>query len=83
MDFDKFTNEYGFLREEEVGKNEVNSAIDIEWDRVAADYRGFYIDKDMNLEERDKIAFLKGLKHNSWMDMTGIKKGLIYIFKKE
>lgn len=80
MDFDTFTNSYGILVEQNVS-GENHSAIDIDWESVATDYQGFYVDKDYNMEGRDKMAFFKDDKHTSWLKFTGVKKGTVYIFE--
>lgn len=75
MDFDKFTNDYGYL------KDDIKTTIDLEWDKIASDYKGFYIDKDYKMEGRDKMTFFEGTKYTSWMIYSDVKQGLVYIFK--
>lgn len=60
--FDHFTNKYGDLND--------NDTIYIHWDKVARDYKGFYLDK-MNTELsilRSGTAIYKRRRYMSWWD---------------
>ena len=77
--FDEFTNKYGFLRDRDKDK-EYN--ISIKWSKVDNDYKGVYIDKDIEIHPvRYKMAFYKGKKYISWWVYYKIKSGTVYIFR--
>jgi hypothetical protein len=70
--FDKFTSKYGIL---------VKDKINIDWQNVNHDYDGFYIDKDNDfINLRNKKAFLKGEKFESWIKKYKIISGIVYLF---
>ena len=71
--FDKFTNKYGVLAK--------NKYINIDWDNVNHDYGGFYIDKDNDFfNKRDKTAYYKETKFESWIERNDIHDGVVYLF---
>lgn len=73
-DFDEFTNKYGLVSNE--------NDIIIKWDNVKRDMKGFYIDKDSELEDlRYKRAFHNGKKYDSWWLKYKIKFGIVYVFE--
>lgn len=70
--FDKFTNKYGFL-----SKNDIS----INWIKLNQDYDGFYIDKDNDFfRQRQKKAYYKGNKYDSWIKKYKIDSGVVYLF---
>lgn len=72
--FDIFTNKYGIL-------NEKNKLIMMNWDRIAKDYIGFYIDKENDFfNDRYTMAFLNGSQYKSWWNAGDIEAGVIYMF---
>jgi len=74
--FDEFTNKYGYLKEH---KNKTKIAI--EWKKIRKDYKGIYIDKDIEIyPERYKMSFYKGKKYISWWKYYRIRSGTVYIF---
>lgn len=69
--FDIFTNKYGYV---DVDK------LDIDWDKVKIDYKGFYIDKDNTFEDRRyKRAFFDGKEYHSWWKYNRISKLVVYM----
>jgi hypothetical protein len=74
--FDQFTNKYGRLHRLKKKYN-----IRIDWDKVNADYKGFYVDKDNTYKsDRYKTAFYEGTKYPSWWKGEKIKGGIVYVF---
>lgn len=75
--FDEFTNKYGRLHETKKNKKRY---IRINWDQVAIDFKGFYLDKDSTITDRYNKAFYNGEKYTSWVKAENIQEGKIYIF---
>ena len=67
-EFDKFTNQYGFTK---------NNNIKIKWSNVHKDFRGIYIPQDVDLTDRHTTAFYNDKKLNSWFSL---EPGLVYLF---
>ena len=76
--FDDFTNKYGDLF-----KGKTGTTILIDWDKVAADFKGFYLDKDNTIfEDRYYEGFYKGNRYKSWWSSQDIKSNLVYTFDR-
>lgn len=75
-DFDTFTNKFGYLSDEE-GKTIIN----IYWNDVKNNYKGFYLDQNSEIYPKRFIkAFFGDKKYASWWSHNKLKKGIIYSF---
>lgn len=72
--FDVFTRRYGFVKDK---------FIDLKWDEIKKDYKGFYIENSKIIQgNRYKVAFLSDKRYGSWLVNNNIKLSAIYLFEQ-
>lgn len=80
--FDFFTNKYGQLKRGGFRDGEyIETVITIDWDRVANDYKGFYLDydnKDLRLFRYTRALFKRKQYKSWWENEYDFKNVLIF-----
>lgn len=73
--FDEFTNKYGKV-------NRKNKRINIAWNKVANNYKGFYLSSSALGERTDTIPYMDRTTSGNWVDYDFHYADEVVIFKK-